>query len=200
MAYEGPIQELIDELARLPGRRSQVRAAAGVLAGEGPIPRTPSASPRRSCRPRSASPSAANAATSPRAISAGSVGTSRAIAPLLCVVEEPKDAATLEKAVTHQGPLPHPGRRDQPARRHRSRRPPRAGAARPRANATTSPRSSWPPTRTSRATPPRCTWRRCSSRSAFASRGSPAGLPVGGDLEYADEVTLSQALEGRREM
>src|SRR5207249_8022854 len=25
------------------------------------------------------------------------------------------------------------------------------------------------------------------------------GLPVGGDLEYADEVTLSKALEGRRE-
>jgi recombination protein RecR len=26
-----------------------------------------------------------------------------------------------------------------------------------------------------------------------------SGLPVGGDLEYADEVTLGQALEGRRE-
>ncbi|MEA3337776.1 MAG: recombination mediator RecR [Chloroflexota bacterium] len=26
------------------------------------------------------------------------------------------------------------------------------------------------------------------------------GLPVGGDLEYADEMTLSRALEGRREM
>ncbi|MCA1702225.1 MAG: recombination protein RecR, partial [Actinobacteria bacterium] len=27
-----------------------------------------------------------------------------------------------------------------------------------------------------------------------------SGLPVGGDLEYADEVTLGQALEGRREL
>lgn len=27
-----------------------------------------------------------------------------------------------------------------------------------------------------------------------------SGLPVGGDLEYADEVTLGRALEGRREM
>src|SRR3989442_419371 len=27
-----------------------------------------------------------------------------------------------------------------------------------------------------------------------------SGLPVGGDLEYADEVTLGQALEGRRQM
>ena len=26
------------------------------------------------------------------------------------------------------------------------------------------------------------------------------GLPVGGDLEYADQVTLSKALEGRREI
>lgn len=27
-----------------------------------------------------------------------------------------------------------------------------------------------------------------------------AGIPVGGDLEYADEVTMSRALEGRREL
>jgi recombination protein RecR len=26
------------------------------------------------------------------------------------------------------------------------------------------------------------------------------GLPVGADLEYADEITLGKALEGRREM
>jgi recombination protein RecR len=26
------------------------------------------------------------------------------------------------------------------------------------------------------------------------------GLPVGGDLEYADQVTISKALQGRREM
>jgi recombination protein RecR len=26
------------------------------------------------------------------------------------------------------------------------------------------------------------------------------GLPVGGDLEYADEVTLGRALTGRREV
>ena len=26
------------------------------------------------------------------------------------------------------------------------------------------------------------------------------GIPVGGDLEYADEVTLLRAIEGRREM
>jgi len=26
------------------------------------------------------------------------------------------------------------------------------------------------------------------------------GLPIGGDLEYADEITLARALEGRREL
>ena len=26
------------------------------------------------------------------------------------------------------------------------------------------------------------------------------GLPVGGDLEYADQVTMAKALEGRREL
>ena len=26
------------------------------------------------------------------------------------------------------------------------------------------------------------------------------GIPVGGDLEYADEVTLAKALEGRKEL
>lgn len=26
------------------------------------------------------------------------------------------------------------------------------------------------------------------------------GIPVGGDLEYADEVTLSRAIEGRQEL
>jgi recombination protein RecR len=26
------------------------------------------------------------------------------------------------------------------------------------------------------------------------------GLPIGGDLEYADEVTLSKAMENRREI
>ena len=27
-----------------------------------------------------------------------------------------------------------------------------------------------------------------------------SGVPVGGDLEYADEVTLSRAIEGRNEL
>ena len=34
---------------------------------------------------------------------------------------------------------------------------------------------------------------------AKVSRIAP-GIPIGGDLEYTDEVTLSKALEGRREL
>ena len=43
-------------------------------------------------------------------------------------------------------------------------------------------------------------WPSCSGRSALRVTRIARGLPVGGDLEYADEVTLSKALEGRREM
>ena len=37
-------------------------------------------------------------------------------------------------------------------------------------------------------------------RSASKVTRIASGLPVGGDLEYADEVTLGRALEGRREV
>lgn len=37
-------------------------------------------------------------------------------------------------------------------------------------------------------------------RTVPALRSDFPGLPVGGDLEYADGVTLSQALEGGREL
>ena len=35
--------------------------------------------------------------------------------------------------------------------------------------------------------------------SGIAVTRLASGLPVGGDLEYADEITLGRALEGRRE-
>ena len=37
-----------------------------------------------------------------------------------------------------------------------------------------------------------------SSRWASAVTRLASGLPVGGDLEYADEITLGRAFEGRR--
>ena len=41
--------------------------------------------------------------------------------------------------------------------------------------------------------------RRAPRAARHRSPASPAGIPVGGDLEYADEVTLVRALQGRRE-
>ena len=61
-------------------------------------------------------------------------------------------------------------------------------------------RSSSPPTRRRPARRPRCT-----SPPALHERAPDvavtrlaSGLPVGGDLEYADEVTLGRAFAGRR--
>ena len=42
-------------------------------------------------------------------------------------------------------------------------------------------------------------FRQLSSRGVKVTRPA-SGLPMGGDLEYADEITLSRALNGRREM
>ena len=42
--------------------------------------------------------------------------------------------------------------------------------------------------------------RGCSSRSVVRVTRIASGLPVGGDLEYADELTLGRALEGRRDV
>ena len=72
------------------------------------------------------------------------------------------------------------------------------GPTRPRATASRSSRSSWLRTRRSKARRPRCTLRSASSPSSGRSRRIARGLPVGGDLEYADEVTLIRALQGRR--
>ena len=69
-----------------------------------------------------------------------------------------------------------------------------------RAPASRSRRSSWPPTRPSRARPRRCTSPSASpDRSASVTRIA-RGIPVGGDLEYADEVTLVRALQGRQQV
>ena len=60
-------------------------------------------------------------------------------------------------------------------------------------------RSSSPPTRPRPARrPPSTSPIACAARSP--SPASPAGLPVGADLEHADEVTLGKALAGRRSL
>ena len=197
--YEAPIQELIDELARLPGvgpksaqrlafwlvktpAEDAKRLAAGDRAGEGAHRR-----------------SVASAATSPRAISAAICRDACRDATVLCVVEEPKDIATIEKAGVIKGryhvlggaisPLDGIGPEDLRVQELLDR------VERDHV------------TEVILATNPNLEGNATAMYVAALLKPSgirvtrlASGLPVGGDLEYADEVTLSQALEGRREM
>ena len=54
--------------------------------------------------------------------------------------------------------------------------------------------------RTPKAKRPRSTSRAFCSRSGVDRLAPRYGLPIGGDLDYADEITLAKALEGRREL
>ena len=57
-------------------------------------------------------------------------------------------------------------------------------------------RSSLPPTTILRARRRRPIWRAHQAHNVRVTRIAH-GVPVGSDLEYADEITLSKALEGR---
>ncbi len=116
---------------------------------------------------------------------------------VICVVEDPRDIVAVErtgfKGRYHVlggalSPLDGIGREQLRLRELLDRID--AGASSVRPSSARTPRS--------RARPRRC-WSPASSRpGASSSPGWPAGLPVGGDLEYADELTLGRALEGRR--
>ena len=60
-------------------------------------------------------------------------------------------------------------------------------------------RSCWPPTRPSRGRRRPCTSPSGSPADVGSVTRIARGIPVGGDLEYADEVTLVRAMQGRRE-
>jgi recombination protein RecR len=196
--YEGPIQDLIDDLARLPGigpKSAQRLAFWLVNADQAEARRLAESIVRvkervsfcrecgnvaegdlcRVCRDPSRDPT------------------------LICVVEEPKDAATIERAGIIKGryhvlggaisPLDGIG----PDELRIQELIDRVGRDRV--------------TEVILATNPNLEGNATAMYVAgllkpLGVRVSrlASGLPVGGDLEYADEVTLGQALEGRREM
>jgi recombination protein RecR len=198
VVYEGPIQELIDELARLPGigPKSAQRLAFWLV----------KAPPEDAKRLSRAIVEAKERIFFCRECGNVAEGDLCRIcrdpsrdATVLCVVEEPKDAATIEKAGVVKGryhilggaisPLDGIGPEDLRVQELLDRVG-RDGV-----------------TEVILATNPNLEGN--ATAMYVAAMLKPAGvrvtrlasgLPVGGDLEYADEVTLSQALEGRREM
>jgi len=196
--YEGPIQELIDELARLPGigPKSAQRLAFWLV-------KAPADEAKALSRAIVEAKERIFFCRECGNVAEGDLcrickDPSRD-ATVICVVEEPKDAATIEKAGVVKGryhilggaisPLDGVGPEDLRVQELLDRVG-RDGV-----------------TEVILATNPNLEGN--ATAMYVAAMLKPlgvtvtrlaSGLPVGGDLEYADEVTLSQALEGRREM
>jgi recombination protein RecR len=196
--YEGPIQDLIDELSRLPGigPKSAQRLAFYLVKAPDDEARRLSdvilAAKQRIafCR------ECGNVAEGELCRVCRDPGRDPTI---LCVVEEPKDAATIERAGIVKGryhilggaisPLDGVGPEDLRIQELIDRVE-RDGVS--EAILATNPNLEGNATAMYVAA-------LLKPLGVKATRLA-SGLPVGGDLEYADEVTLSQALEGRREL
>jgi recombination protein RecR len=196
--YEGPIQDLIDELSRLPGigpKSAQRLAFYLVKADPDEAKRLAEAIVQAKeriffCR------ECGNVAEGELCRVCRDESRDRTV---LCVVEEPKDVATIERAAVIKGryhvlggaisPLDGIGPEDLRTQ-ELLERVERDGV-----------------TEVIIATNPNLEGNATAMYVAALLKPAgvrvtrlASGLPVGGDLEYADEVTLSQALEGRREM
>jgi recombination protein RecR len=196
--FEGPIQDLIDELSRLPGigPKSAQRLAFYLV-------KAPAADARRLAEAVVAAKEKVRFCRECYSVSEGELcricrdpGRDPAV---ICVVEESKDQAAIEKAGVIRGryhvlggaisPLEGIGPDDLRVQELLDRVG-RNGAA-----------------EVILATNPNLEGNATAMYVAALLKPLgirvtrlASGLPVGGDLEYADEVTLGQALEGRREM
>jgi recombination protein RecR len=196
--YEGAIQDLIDELGRLPGigPKSAQRLAFHLLQAEtADVARLAAALTRvkelvRFCA------TCFNVAESEQC---RICRDPRRTDELICVVEEPKDVVAIEKTGEFRGryhvlggainPLEGVGPDNLRIRELMARL---AGGDVKELILATDPNTEGEATATYLALlvkPMGLTVTRLAS-----------GLPVGGDLEYADEVTLGRAFEGRREV
>ncbi len=196
--YEGPIQDLIDELARLPGigPKSAQRLAFHIVKQPPDEAKRLAEALLAAKEKISFCAECGNVAEGERCRICRDPGRD---ATVLCVVEEPKDAATIEKAGVIKGryhvlggaisPLDGVGPEDLRVQELLDRVE-RQGV-----------------TEVIIATNPNLEGNATAMYVAALLKPLgirvtrlASGLPVGGDLEYADEVTLSQALEGRREL
>jgi len=194
--YEGIIQDLIDELGRLPGvgPKSAQRIAFHILAAE-PTDVFRLADALREVKEKVrfcsicgnvAEESECRICRDPRRDQSA-----------LCVVEEPKDVVAIEKTREFKGryhvlggaisPIDGIGPDDLRIRELMVRL---ADGAITEVILATDPNLEGEATATYLA--------RLISPLGVAVSRLASGLPVGGDLEYADEVTLGRAFEGRR--
>ena len=194
--YEGIVQDLIDELGRLPGvgPKGAQRIAFHILAAD-PADVARLAHALSEVKEKVRFCSVCGNVTEQELCSI--CRDARRDQTILCVVEEPKDVVAIEKTREFRGryhvlggaisPIDGIGPDDLRIRELVSRL---ADGAIVEVILATDPNLEGEATATSLA--------RMISPLGVAVSRLASGLPVGGDLEYADEVTLGRAFEGRR--
>jgi len=194
--YEGAIQDLIDELGRLPGvgPKSAQRIAFHILAADSTDVKRLATALQRVKELVKFCATCFNVAESEQC---RICRDARRTNEVLCVVEEPKDVVAIERTGEFRGryhvlggainPLEGIGPDNLKVRELMARL---AGGEVKELILATDPNTEGEATATYLALmvkPMGLTVTRLAS-----------GLPVGGDLEYADEITLGRAFEGRR--
>jgi recombination protein RecR len=196
--YAGPVQSLIDELGRLPGigPKSAQRIAFHLL-------KLPAEDAARLTRAISEAKERVTFCARCFNVSEGSECTicadSRRDTTMLCVVEEPRDIVAVEKTGEFRGryhvlqgaisPIEGIGPEQLRIKELLARLEPEAITE---VILATNPNIEGEATAMYLA--------RLLKPLGFKVTRIASGLPVGGDLEYADEVTLGRALEGRRDV
>ena len=196
--YAGPVQTLIDELGRLPGigPKSAQRIAFHLL-------KLPAEDAARLSRAIEEAKAKVTFCTRCFNVSEGSecaiCGDSRRDATVICVVEEPRDIVAVEKTGEFKGryhvlqgaisPIEGIGPEQLRVKELLTRLEPEGVTE---VILATNPNIEGEATAMYLA--------RLLKPIGLRVTRIASGLPVGGDLEYADEVTLGRALEGRRDV
>lgn len=194
--YEGVVQDLIDELGRLPGvgPKSAQRIAFHLLQSDPVDVRRLAAALTEVCEKVRFCVTCGNVSADE---SCRICRDERRDASLLCVVEEPKDVVAIERTREFRGryhvlggaisPIEGVGPDDLRIRELLTRL---ADGRVTEIILATDPNLEGEATATYLA--------RMLKPMGLRVTRLASGLPVGGDLEYADEVTLGRAFEGRR--
>ena len=194
--YEGAVQDLIDELGRLPGvgPKSAQRIAFHLLAAESADGTRLAAALKRVQEEVRFCVTCFNVAEGEQC---RICRDPRRVDDVLCVVEEPKDVVAIERTREFRGRYHVLGGAISPLEG--------IGPEQLRIRELMSRLSDGTVTEVILATDPNIEG---DATAAYLSRNLAvmdlrvtrlaSGLPVGGDLEYADEVTLGRAFAGRR--